>query len=392
MGKGVIVEMSAYEKGVELEKLVYHLFLSKGYDVKHNVKLKGRSGVEHQVDVYAEYSAPLHVSRIIIECKAYDKPIDKDVVMKLIQVVQDVGADRGILVTTSYFTPDAESTAKGYPIDLWDYIKLREILSEIQEFREIPLIHENVFYIKPLMALEEARGKIKETILGEKIVYYPYYEVSGQLLIMLTEGFLRKKEREQLRDVKVLIDAYIGAIVDNSRSGISPIMPLLTNLQLSRDELEALKTLAKVGSLSVPALASQLSWSEAKARKAIQGLVARGLVKTTKVERTTYYSFIKPKLEELTPLSTQVTLLKGEPKDGVLIKPTISQTDIENSLESLWDLKINEQKLIYYPYYISKISRKGVEEIRAIDLVKKALEEKMQRVFSQMVFSGTISL
>ncbi|MEM2196809.1 MAG: hypothetical protein QW290_06995, partial [Sulfolobales archaeon] len=140
------------------------------------------------------------------------------------------------------------------------------------------------------------------------------------------------------------------------------------------------------------ALASQLSWSEAKARKAIQGLVARGLVKTTKVERTTYYSFIKPKLEELTPLSTQVTLLKGEPKDGVLIKPTISQTDIENSLESLWDLKINEQKLIYYPYYVSKISRKGVEEIRAIDLVKKALEEKMQRVFSQMVFSGTISL
>lgn len=385
--------MGTYEKGVELEKLISRLFLSKGYDVKHNVKFQGRSGVEHQIDVYAEYKAPLHVSRIIIECKAHDKPIDKSVVMKLIQELQDIGVDKGILITTSYFTPDAESTAKGYPIDLWDYTKLREILSETQEFREIPLIHKNIFYINPLMTLEEARSKIKETILGEKIVYYPYYEVSGQLFITLTEGFLRKKEREQLRDVKVLIDAFIGAIVDNSRSGISPIMPLLTSLKLSRDELEALKTLAKVSGLSVPALASQLSWSETKARKAIQGLVARGLVKATKVERTTYYSLIKPKLEELTPLSAQVSLLEGEPKDGVLIKPAISQADIKDSLESLWNLKIDEQKLIYYPYYVSKINRKGVEEIRTIDLVKKiALEEKIQRVFAQMVFSGMISL
>ncbi|MEM1831719.1 MAG: hypothetical protein QXJ97_09360 [Desulfurococcaceae archaeon] len=61
------MDMVAYEKGVELEKLVYRLFLSRGYDVKHNVKLRGRSGVDHQVDVYVEYRAPLHVSRIVVE-------------------------------------------------------------------------------------------------------------------------------------------------------------------------------------------------------------------------------------------------------------------------------------------------------------------------------------
>jgi len=41
-----------------------------------------------------------------------------------------------------------------------------------------------------------------------------------------------------------------------------------------------------------------------------------------------------------------VSLLEGEPKDGVLIKPAISQADIKDSLESLWNLKIDEQKLI----------------------------------------------
>ena len=60
----------------------------------------------------------LHLSRIVIECKAYDTPINKDIVMKLIQEVSDFGVDRGILVTTPYFTPDAVSTANGYNVDL----------------------------------------------------------------------------------------------------------------------------------------------------------------------------------------------------------------------------------------------------------------------------------
>ncbi|MCD6126578.1 MAG: restriction endonuclease, partial [Thaumarchaeota archaeon] len=70
--------MSSYERGLALEELVAKIFRAKGYDVKHNIKLMGRSGVEHQIDVYAEYKAPLHTSRIVVECKSYDKPIDKD--------------------------------------------------------------------------------------------------------------------------------------------------------------------------------------------------------------------------------------------------------------------------------------------------------------------------
>lgn len=69
--------MSTYEKGAELEKSVARLFAHKGYEVKHDVKFQGRSGVEHQIDVYAEYKAPLHISKIIVECKAHDRPIDK---------------------------------------------------------------------------------------------------------------------------------------------------------------------------------------------------------------------------------------------------------------------------------------------------------------------------
>ncbi|MGQ9642141.1 MAG: restriction endonuclease [Candidatus Bathycorpusculaceae bacterium] len=329
-----------YEKGTELEKLIVRLFSSKGYEVKHNVKFQGRSGVEHQIDVYAEYKAPLHISRVIIECKAYDTPIDKDSVMKLIQEIQDVGVDKGILITTSHFTPDAESTTKGYPIDLWEYTKLKELLGEIPESFETILAPQATFHTKPLMPLEEVRSRIKETMLGEAVVYYPYYEVDAELLLRVEKGFLRKRTKETILNVKILIDALVGAIANYTNSdGILNVMPLLTSLRLSRDEAEALKVLVKTSSLSVPALASQLSWSEAKARKALQGLATRGLVEMTKFQRTIYYSLIKPKLETLNSLSTRVQLTEGEPKAGKLIKPSLSQADVRESLEILWNLK-----------------------------------------------------
>lgn len=82
----------------------------------------------------------------MIECKAYDKPINKDIVMKLIQEVADLGADRGILVTTSYFTPDAVSTAEGYNVNLWDYNKLSSLLGELKPSTETL---GNIFFVEP---------------------------------------------------------------------------------------------------------------------------------------------------------------------------------------------------------------------------------------------------
>ncbi len=386
--------MNGYEKGLELERLVAQLFSSKGYFVKHNMKFRGRSGVEHQIDVYAEYRAPLHTSRIIIECKAYDKPVDKDVVMKLIQEVLDIGVDRGILVTTSYFTPDAVSIAKDYPIDLWEYSRLRELLAEIEAPIETVLMHRQVFHVNPSLSPEEAREKIKGDVLGEAVVFYPYFEVECELLLTVKEGFLRRTTKERVMRISVLADAVVGDIVTYSKaSGFTPVMPLLKSLELSRDELEALRVLAENESMTVPALASRLSWSGAKARKALQGLASRGVVKMAKAGRQIYYTFKKPRLEALSPLSPQVTLSEGEPKTGILVKPQLDQADIKESLEALWDLKAEDQRLIYYPYYIAKVSEKGGEEIKVIDLVRGAeLKGTLQRIFTQMVFADMVML
>jgi len=83
--------MSSHEKGLSLELKLTTLFQQKGYNAVHNVKKMGRSGAEHQIDVYVTYPGPLHTSTILVEAKSYDTSIDKDRVMKLIQIVDDLG-------------------------------------------------------------------------------------------------------------------------------------------------------------------------------------------------------------------------------------------------------------------------------------------------------------
>jgi restriction system protein len=124
--------ITTYEKGLALELKLTELFKKMGYQVIHDARKIGLSGAEHQIDVLAEYTCPLHTSKIVVEAKSYDKPIDKDRIMKLTQIVADIGADRGIIVTTSYFTPEAIKTATGHNIELWDREKLAKWLGEIE--------------------------------------------------------------------------------------------------------------------------------------------------------------------------------------------------------------------------------------------------------------------
>ena len=93
---------TALERGTAFELQLQRLFEAHGYRALHNVRQTGRSGAEHPIDVLAELALPLQTVRLVVEAKAYDQPVDKDALLKLTQIVDDLGADRGVLATTSY--------------------------------------------------------------------------------------------------------------------------------------------------------------------------------------------------------------------------------------------------------------------------------------------------
>jgi restriction system protein len=90
----------------------------KKFHATHRKKIEG-SGGEYEIDVVAEFEALGGASIVVlIECKYYSSsnPIKRDTVMTLHAKVQDVGAHKGILFSTSGFQKGALEYAKAHGI------------------------------------------------------------------------------------------------------------------------------------------------------------------------------------------------------------------------------------------------------------------------------------
>lgn len=86
--------------------------------VLHNVKLEGRSGQKHQIDVYWEHMIAGNKHRVAIECKNYSKPVSKDKVCAFKGVLDDLNGVNGIMVTKVGYQKGAKEYAKEYGISL----------------------------------------------------------------------------------------------------------------------------------------------------------------------------------------------------------------------------------------------------------------------------------
>ncbi|MBO5632370.1 MAG: restriction endonuclease [Aeriscardovia sp.] len=102
--------------------------------------MKGKSGVEHQIDVLTSHSDGLHEYLTDIECKFWDQKINKDIVMKVHEIVLDCSFAKGIIVSKLGFTEDAITYAKYEGIGL---VELREITDDDWKGR-IRYMHVNI--------------------------------------------------------------------------------------------------------------------------------------------------------------------------------------------------------------------------------------------------------
>jgi hypothetical protein len=86
--------------------------------VKHNVKLWGKSGQEHQIDVYWEYDIAGVKHRVAIECKNYNSEVSIGKVRDFYSVLSDLTNVNGIMVTKEGYQAGAKKFADFYGINL----------------------------------------------------------------------------------------------------------------------------------------------------------------------------------------------------------------------------------------------------------------------------------
>lgn len=111
-----------------LTKYIYET-LRKDYKINiegygHTCRIKGISGVMHQIDVLTSEIDGLHTYRTAIECKYWKNKVNKDTVMKLLSIINDTDIQRGIIVSKNGFTSDAQKFAEHHNIKI---VQLREL-------------------------------------------------------------------------------------------------------------------------------------------------------------------------------------------------------------------------------------------------------------------------
>ncbi len=110
--------------GEKLEECVINVFRYLGFNAS-KAKVKGRSGVEHEIDVLAQKDLEGLTFKIGVECKNWKNTVGKDIVERYIIRWLDCGLNMYIIIAKS-FTEDAKRMAKAWglmPIALGEQAK-----------------------------------------------------------------------------------------------------------------------------------------------------------------------------------------------------------------------------------------------------------------------------
>ena len=82
------------------------------------------------IDIIAIHPQPILAGKYIIQCKDWKGKVGVVVVRELYGVVSSENANKGILITSSTFTKEAEEFARGKPLELIDGEQLERLIKE----------------------------------------------------------------------------------------------------------------------------------------------------------------------------------------------------------------------------------------------------------------------
>jgi restriction system protein len=106
----------------EFEETVYKYIAElgqnlPGFKVAHNTRVTGNDGI-YQADILASYTALNVNMMVLIECKHYTAPVNREKIQILNDKLRSTGAHKGILFSTSGFQSGAIDYALRHKIAL----------------------------------------------------------------------------------------------------------------------------------------------------------------------------------------------------------------------------------------------------------------------------------
>ena len=139
--------------------------------VLHNVRIKGKSGASHQIDVYWEFKLAGVTYKTCIECKHFKSSVKKSHIAAFSAILEDIGNATGIFATSSGYQSGAKLFAKerGIRLVLVNYL-----------LKTINLQGKFIIPSTTIRNLEFDKNHVKEILESKGIKSYEYsLRVSG---------------------------------------------------------------------------------------------------------------------------------------------------------------------------------------------------------------------
>jgi hypothetical protein len=114
---------SIHDLGTKLEECVETILKGKGFETECRRRLKGKTGVLHEIDVIARKGDMLWA----VECKNLKSKVGIGLIEKFHSTLRDLGPKwNGIFISYKGFTQPAEEYAEQYNIKRWDPERIKE--------------------------------------------------------------------------------------------------------------------------------------------------------------------------------------------------------------------------------------------------------------------------
>jgi len=159
----------------------------------NSCKCTGKSGDDHQIDVLTTHTDGIHDYKTSIECKYWKEKINKDIVMKILEICKDCNFHKGVIVSKMGFTPDAIKYAKYYDIGLVELRKplKKDVENRIEQINIMiaPVIPE-ILYFNNISHEEEPQKEIN--IDNKSEIYYLFPDGSHKTIIDLINYWIEE--------------------------------------------------------------------------------------------------------------------------------------------------------------------------------------------------------
>lgn len=151
---------------------------------------------EHKIDVYATFMrSSIHCSWVI-ECKFWKTKVTKEKVLALKSVIDDVGADRGIIVSEMGFQPGAQDAARGTNITLVTSLEEFE-KTALAAASEIPLLLNDQYEGASIYQFPHRAGPNNLLAHGEYIISANWAGCSISIINPVSKSVVRTIELDK---------------------------------------------------------------------------------------------------------------------------------------------------------------------------------------------------